>query len=46
VACLYNFLSAIAGQSSPAPDFREAVELQRLLDAGYASAAKQAWIET
>lgn len=44
VACLYNFLSAIAGKSQSAPDFKEAVELQRLLDAGYASAQHKTWV--
>jgi predicted dehydrogenase len=44
VACLYNFLSAVAGTSKPAPDFAEAIELQRLLDLGYESASRQAWI--
>jgi predicted dehydrogenase len=43
VACLYNFLAAIGGKAQAAPTFREAAELQRLMDTAYRSAERGTW---
>ena len=44
VACLHNFLSAIAGKATAHPTFAEAAELQRLMELGYASAGQRGWV--
>ncbi len=44
VACLFHFLSAIAGKTRAHPDFAEAAELQRLMETAYASAARREWM--
>ena len=43
VACLHNFLAAIDGSATPDPTIPEAAELQRVMDAAYASASEGAW---
>jgi predicted dehydrogenase len=45
VASLHNFLSAIGGTATAAPTIPEAAELQRIMDAAYASAEKRAWVQ-
>lgn len=45
VACLYNFLAAIAGKEAAHPTIQEAAELQRVLDAAYESAEKGTWVQ-
>jgi len=44
VACLHNFLAAIAGSSRANPTFRQAAELQRLIDAAYVSSRTGQWV--
>ena len=39
-----DFLEAIAGRSSAGPDFREAWEIQRVVDAAVAASAERTWI--
>lgn len=43
VACLHNFLAAIAGKCTAHPTFAEAAELQRLMEVAYASAEARSW---
>ncbi len=43
VACLHNFLTAIAGVAVAHPTIPEAAELQRIMDAAYKSAEQGAW---
>jgi predicted dehydrogenase len=43
VACLHHFLSAVAGKATAHPTFREAADLQRLMEVSYASAAEGQW---
>ncbi|MDE0780862.1 MAG: hypothetical protein OSB67_08940 [Alphaproteobacteria bacterium] len=43
VACLHNFLSAIAGKSEAHLTILGAAELQRIMDAAYASADSAKW---
>lgn len=44
VACLHNFLSAVASKSPAHPDIAGAAELQRVMDAAYTSAETRAWV--
>lgn len=43
VACLHNFLAAIAGEAAAHPTIAEAAELQRIMDAAYESASAGSW---
>jgi predicted dehydrogenase len=43
VACLYNFLAAIDGKETAQPTIHEAAEVQRVMDAAYASAEHGRW---
>jgi len=44
VACLYNFLSAIAGKSDPEPTLKDAAVIQHVMDAAYRSSETKTWI--
>jgi predicted dehydrogenase len=43
IACLHNFLAAVAGQGAAHPTFEESAELQRVIDAGYRSNERREW---
>jgi len=43
VACLHNFLAAIAGKADDKPSIADGAELQRIMDAAYSSAEVGAW---
>ncbi len=44
VACLHNFLDAIAGKAAAHPTFEQSAELHHLLDAAHRSAEQGAWV--
>lgn len=44
VACLHHFLSAIGGKAEAHPTVADAADLQRVMDAAYASAESGSWI--
>ena len=44
IACLQNFLAAIAGSARPHPTFEDAAELQRVIDAAYSSSRTGEWV--
>ncbi len=44
VACLHHFLSAIGRKAEAHPTIAEAADLQRVMDAAYASAESGSWI--
>ena len=41
---IHDFLMAIAGRGSGGPDFREAMEIQRVVDAAVAASKERRWI--
>jgi hypothetical protein len=43
VACLHNFLAAIAGKAQATPTIPEAAEIQRVMDIAYRSAERKCW---
>lgn len=45
VACLHSFLTAIANDTEPSPDFKDGLEVQKVMEAVYASAKMGRWIE-
>jgi len=45
VACLHNFLAAIATRSPACPSLQESLAVQRVIDAGYESHRQRAWID-
>lgn len=45
VACLANFLQAIAEDRPAAPDLQQGIRVQRLMHAARQSAAQQQWVE-
>jgi len=45
MACLYNFLQSVADQTPASPDFYEGARIQEIMDAGYESAKKGAWVK-
>jgi len=45
VASLHSFLRAVAGDSKTSPDFEDGLEVQRIMEAAYASAGKGKWVE-
>jgi predicted dehydrogenase len=46
VHCLYNFLSALAGDRPAEPDLKRGVYVQKLLHLAYQSAESKQWIST
>ncbi|MFO7905720.1 MAG: Gfo/Idh/MocA family protein [Planctomycetota bacterium] len=45
VACLANFLQAVANRRPAAPDLRQGVRVQRLMEAAHRAAARQQWVD-
>lgn len=45
VACLANFLQAVAKPQSAAPDLKQGVRVQRLMEAARRAAANSQWVE-
>jgi len=45
VACLHSFLKAIAENKEPSPDFKDGLEVQRIMEATYDSARDGKWVE-
>jgi len=45
MACLHNFLVGVAEGKPVQPDLREGARLQHIMDAGYESAKRRAWVK-
>jgi len=45
VASLHSFLRAVAGDMKTSPDFEDGLEVQRIMEAAYASARRGKWVE-
>jgi predicted dehydrogenase len=45
VACLHSFLRSIVDDTKTSPDFKDGLEVQRVMEAAYISANKKEWVE-
>jgi predicted dehydrogenase len=43
IACLHQFLAAVAGKAEAHPNFEESIAMQQVLDAGYRSSETRQW---